>query len=112
MFQEYPVADPNDTAYCEEGATTNQGGVSFNFKDCWASCVDEEYCNKGLDIEKMFSHPNQVESCKQCFYDEEGDSGEKNCQIGSSVSSVTCPGKFSVGLLFCVPNQNCSKCCV
>ena len=59
---------------------------------------------RALTSKKMFPHPNQVESCKQCFYDEEGDSGEKNCQIGSSVNSVTCPGKFSVGLLFFFPN--------
>ena len=86
-----------DSAWCTSGGLTSAGGTSFNFKDCYTSCDDSTFCNKGLEVEEMFSHPNQVKSCKNCFYDEENSLGEKKCQLGSEVSSMQCPDYANAG---------------
>ena len=87
----------DDSAWCTSGGLTSAGGTSFNFKDCYTSCDDSSFCNSGLEVEQMFSHPNQVKSCKNCYYDEENNSGEKKCQIGSEVSSKQCPDYANAG---------------
>ena len=86
-----------DSGVCVTGGLVSAGGTSFDFKDCYQSCDETQFCNSGLSIEDMFNHPNQVTSCKNCFYDEENNKGEKKCQIGEDVRSVQCPTYANAG---------------
>jgi len=92
----YEPKKSGDTGLCSDSVLETKTGSTINSKMCLASC-EKDNCNGDLSIERMFSHPNKVNSCKTCYYDQETGQGDSSCRNGSGTSSQQCPEYANAG---------------